>query len=85
MAENVEEFIKYENIKKISLKKLLSIVEENSEKADLKVISEKIKEEFGQLINDDIPWNFFSKKYEKVCMLTLFFDWYIIIYIKYWK
>ena len=55
MAENVEEFIKYENIKKISLKKLLSIVEENSEKADLKVISEKIKEEFGQLINDDTP------------------------------
>lgn len=55
ITESIEEFIKYENIKKISLKKLLNIVKENSEKADLKIISEKIKEEFGQLINDDTP------------------------------
>ena len=53
ITESVEEFIKYENIKKISLKKLLNIVKENSDKADLKIISEKIKEEFGQLIDDD--------------------------------
>ena len=55
IAESIEEFIKYENIKKISLKKILDIVKENSEKADLKIISEKIKEEFGQLIDDDTP------------------------------
>lgn len=53
ITESVEEFIKYENIKKISLKKILDIVKENSEKADLKIISEKIKEEFGQFFDDD--------------------------------
>lgn len=55
ITESVEEFIKYENIKKISLKKILDIVKENSEKADLKIISEKIKEEFGQFFDDDTP------------------------------
>lgn len=55
ITESVEEFIKYENIKKISLKKILDIVKENSEKANLKIISEKIKEEFGQFFDDDTP------------------------------
>lgn len=54
IAEAIEEFIKNSKIKKVSLKKLMDIVEENSDNCCSEKIINNIKEEFGILIDDDL-------------------------------
>lgn len=54
IAESIEEFIKNSKIKKVSLKKLMDIVEKNSDNCCSEKIINNIKEEFGILIDDDL-------------------------------
>lgn len=54
IAETVEKSIADSKLKKISLKKLMSIIEANSNTENLEKIIYNIKKEFGVLIDDDI-------------------------------
>ncbi len=54
IAECIESYLHYNNIKKISLKELTEIIKKNSLEANMENITEEIREKFDILIEDDI-------------------------------
>lgn len=54
IAECIEEYLHYENIKKISLKDLIGIIEKNSKEVNTNIITKEIMEKYSMLIENDI-------------------------------
>ena len=54
IAECIEEYLHYENIKKISLKDLIGIIEKNSKEVNTNTITKEIMEKYSMLIENDI-------------------------------
>lgn len=54
IAECIEEYLHYENIKKISLKDLIGIIEKNSKEVNTNIITKEIMEKYSMFIENDI-------------------------------